>query len=51
MVKFRVADVVSVGLVRYLTIVVQQKTGTPVIFELLEPARKDALALAEGTET
>jgi hypothetical protein len=58
-VKIKIGDLVSSGRVRLRAIVVQQKTGRPVQFELLEPARasllawsnvEDALALAEGTE-
>jgi hypothetical protein len=38
-VKVRIGDLVSGGRVRSRAIVVQQKTGRPVQFELLEPAR------------
>ena len=39
LVKLRIGDVVSGGRVRSRAMVVQQKTGRPVQFELLEPAR------------
>jgi site-specific recombinase XerC len=39
LVKIRIADLVSGGRVRSRAIVVQRKTGRPVQFELLEPAR------------
>lgn len=39
LVKIRIGDVVSGGRVRSRAMVVQQKTGRPVQFELLEPAR------------
>src|ERR1700677_4686822 len=38
-VKIKIGDLVSGGRVRPRAIVVQQKTGRPVQFELLEPAR------------
>jgi integrase len=38
-VKIRIGDLVSGGRVRSRAIVVQRKTGRPVQFELLEPAR------------
>ena len=37
--KIRIGDLVSAGRVRSRAIVVQRKTGRPVQFELLEPAR------------
>jgi site-specific recombinase XerC len=46
-VKIRIGDVVSGGQVRSRTIVVQQKTGRPVQFELLESARNSMLAWLE----
>jgi len=46
-VKMRIGDVVRGGQVRSRAIVVQQKTGRPVQFELLEPARNSILAWLE----
>ncbi len=46
-VKIRIGDVVSGGQVRSRAIVVQQKTGRPVQFELLESARNSMLAWLE----
>ena len=46
-VKIRIGDLVSGGRVRSRAIVVQQKTGRPVQFELLEPARCSLLAWFE----
>lgn len=43
-VKIRISDLVSGGRVRSRAIVVQRKTGRPVQFELLEPARASILA-------
>jgi integrase len=43
-VKIRVGDLVSGGRVRSRATVVQRKTGRPVQFELLEPARASILA-------
>ena len=43
-VKIKIGDVVSGGRVRSRAIVIQQKTGRPVQFELLEPARASILA-------
>ncbi len=43
-VKVRIGDLVSGGQIRLRAIVVQQKTGRPVQFELLEPARGSILA-------
>jgi site-specific recombinase XerC len=43
-VKIRIGDVVRGGQVRSRAIVVQQKTGRPVQFEILEPARNSILA-------
>lgn len=47
LVKMRIGDIVSGGRVRNRAIVVQQKTGRPVQFELLEPARGSLLAWLE----
>jgi len=38
-VKIKTGDLVSGGRIRSRAIVIQQKTGRPVQFELLEPAR------------
>ena len=46
-VKMKIGDLVSGGRVRSRAIVVQQKTGRPVQFELLEPARTSILAWLE----
>jgi integrase len=46
-VKIKIGDLVSGGRVRSRAIVVQQKTGQPVQFELLEPARGSILAWIE----
>jgi integrase len=46
-VKIRVGDLVSCGRIRTRAMVVQQKTGRPVQFELLEPARTSMLAWLE----
>jgi integrase len=46
-VKIKICDLVSRGRVRSRAIVVQQKTGRPVQFELLEPARGSLLAWFE----
>jgi len=46
-VKVRIGDLVSGGQIRMRAIVVQQKTGRPVQFELLEPARASILAWLE----
>ena len=46
-VKVRIGDVVLGGRVRSRAIVVQQKTGKPVQFELLDPARGSMLAWLE----
>ena len=43
-VEIRIGDLVSGGRVRSRAIVVQRKTGRPVQFELLEPARASILA-------
>lgn len=45
--KVRIGDLFSGGRVRTRTTVVQQKTGRPVQFELLEPARTSILAWLE----
>lgn len=47
LVKIRTADLISGGRVRGRTTVIQQKTGRPVQFELLEPARSSILAWLE----
>src|SRR5260221_12277361 len=46
-VKIKIGDVVSGGQVRLRAIVIQQKTGRPVQFELLEAARGSMLAWLE----
>lgn len=46
-VKVRIGDLVSGGRVRSRAIVVQQKTGRPVQFELPEPTRSSKLAWLE----
>lgn len=46
-VKVKIGDLVRGGQVRSRAIVVQQKTGRPVQFELLEPARNSILAWLE----
>jgi len=46
-VKIKIGDLVSGGKVRSRAIVIQQKTGRPVQFELLEPARASILAWLE----
>jgi integrase len=46
-VKVRIGDLVSGGQVRTRAIVVQKKTGRPVQFELLEPARTSISAWLE----
>jgi hypothetical protein len=43
-VKAKIGDLISGGRVRTRVIVIQQKTGRPVQFELLEPARGSILA-------
>lgn len=43
LVKVRIGDLVSGGRVRARAMVIQQKTGRPVQFELLEPARTTVL--------
>jgi integrase len=43
LVKVRIRDLVSGGRVRARALVIQQKTGRPVQFELLEPARTSLL--------
>ena len=42
-VKVKIGDLVSGGQIRSRAIVIQQKTGRPVQFELLEPARRSIL--------
>ncbi len=46
-VKMKIGDLVSGGRIRPRAIVIQQKTGRPVQFELLEPARSSILAWFE----
>jgi hypothetical protein len=46
-VKIKIGDLVSGGRIRSRAIVVQQKTGRPIQFELLEPARGSLLAWFE----
>jgi integrase len=46
-VKVRIGDLVSGGRIRTRATVVQQKTGRPVQFEILEPARTTILAWLE----
>ena len=46
-VKIRIGDLVSGGRVRSRAIVIQRKTGRPVQFELLEPARASILVWLE----
>jgi integrase len=46
-VKVKIGDLVSGGRVRARAMVIQQKTGRPVQFELLEPARGSILAWLE----
>jgi len=43
LVRLRVSDVAPGGVLRQRSIVIQQKTGRPVPFEITEPAR-DAIA-------
>lgn len=45
LVKLRIGDLVSGGHIRARAMVVQQKTGRPVQFELLEPARTSIFAV------
>jgi integrase len=47
LVRIRIGDLVSGGRVRNRAIVIQTKTGRPVQFELLEPARGSLLAWLE----
>jgi integrase len=49
-VKMRIGDVTSGGRIKSRAIVVQQKTGRPVQFELLGPARSSLLAWLELRE-
>lgn len=44
LVKIRIGDLIAGGLVRDRATVMQQKTGRPVQFELMEPARGSLLA-------
>ena len=46
-VKVKICDLVSAGRVRSRAITLQKKTGRPVQFELLEPARSSILAWLE----
>ena len=47
LVTIKIGELVSGGRVRTRAIVIQQKTGRPVQFELLEPARSTILAWLE----
>lgn len=47
LVKMRIGDIVSGGQVRSQAMVIQQKTGKPVQFEIVEPARSSMLAWLE----
>jgi len=47
LVKVRIGDLVSGTIVRHRAIIVQRKTGGPVQFELLEPARTSILEWLE----
>lgn len=47
-VKLEIGDLVSGGCVRSRAIVIQRKTGRPVQFELLEPARTSIPAWLEA---
>jgi len=47
LVKIRIGDLVAGGWVRNRAMVIQQKTGRPVQFELLEPARTSILVWLE----
>ncbi len=47
LVKVRIGDLVSGSRIRERAIVIQQKTGRPVQFELLEPARSSLLGWLE----
>src|SRR6201996_46757 len=47
LVRIQIGELVAGGRVRDRAIVVQQKTGRPVQFELLEPARSSILAWLE----
>lgn len=45
--KVRIGDLVTGGVARNRAIVIQQETGKPVRFELLEPVRASLLAWLE----
>lgn len=47
LVKLKIGDIVSGGKVKLRAIIVQQKTGKPVQFEIVEPARSSLLAWLE----
>jgi len=47
LVKIRIGDLVSGGRIRNRAIITQKKTGRPVQFELLEPARSTLLSWLE----
>lgn len=47
LVRVRIGDLVSGGQVRHRALVVQRKTGRPVQFEILEPARTTLLSWLE----
>lgn len=46
-VKIKIGDLVSGGQIRHRAMVIQQKTGRPVQFEILEPARSSLLTWLE----
>ena len=46
-VKIKIGDLVTNGQIRHRAVVVQQKTGKPVQFEILEPARTSLLTWLE----
>jgi site-specific recombinase XerC len=47
LVKLKIGDIVSGGAIKLRAIVIQQKTGKPVQFEIMEPARSSVLAWLE----
>ena len=47
LVKIKIGEVTSGGRIRSRVIVIQQKTGRPVQFELLDPARNSILSWLE----
>jgi hypothetical protein len=46
-VKLKIGDIVSGGAVKPRAIIVQKKTGKPVQFEIVEPARSSLFAWLE----